>query len=74
MIRVAVSGIPRGYQFPRSDGNWLLDRHREKILAVSPDVKLLELPETAVHGMKIVEEIEIRARQRVAKFLGLTFP
>jgi len=59
MIRVAVSGIPRGYQFPRSDGNWLLDRHREKILAVSPDVKLLELPETAVHGMKIVEEIEI---------------
>jgi phosphoglycerate dehydrogenase-like enzyme len=59
MIRVAVSGIPRGYQFPRSDGNWLLDRHREQILAVSSEVKLLELPETAVHGMEIVEGIEI---------------
>ena len=59
MIRVAVSGIPRGYQFPRSDGNWLLDRHRERILAVSPEVELLELPETVVHGMEIVEGIDI---------------
>jgi phosphoglycerate dehydrogenase-like enzyme len=59
MIRVAVSGIPRGYQFPRSDGNWLLDKHREQILAVSHEVELLELPETVVHGMEIVEGIEI---------------
>jgi phosphoglycerate dehydrogenase-like enzyme len=59
MIRVAVSGIPRGYQFPRSDGNWLMDKHREQILAVSPEVELLELPETVVHGMEIVEGIEI---------------
>jgi lactate dehydrogenase-like 2-hydroxyacid dehydrogenase len=59
MIRVAVSGIPRGYQFPRSDGNWLLDKHREQILSVSPEVELLELPETVVHRMEIVEGIEI---------------
>jgi phosphoglycerate dehydrogenase-like enzyme len=59
MIRIAVSGIPRGYQFSRSDSNWLLDRHRDQILAVSPEVELLELPETAVHGMEIVEGIEV---------------
>jgi phosphoglycerate dehydrogenase-like enzyme len=59
MIRVAVSGIPRGYQFPRSDGNWLLDKHREQILSVSPEVELLELPEPVVHRMEIVEGIEI---------------
>ncbi len=59
MIRVAVSGIPRGYHFPHPDGNWLLDRHRKQILAVSPDVELVELPETIVHGMKSVENIEV---------------
>jgi D-2-hydroxyacid dehydrogenase (NADP+) len=59
LIRVAVSGIPRGYQFPRPDGNWLLDRHREQILAVSPEIELVELPETVVHGMDSVEGIEV---------------
>jgi phosphoglycerate dehydrogenase-like enzyme len=59
MVRVAVSGIPRGYQFPRPDGNWLLPQHREQILAVSPEIELIELPETKVHGMKSVEDIEV---------------
>ena len=59
MIRVAVSGIPRGYQFSRPDGNWLLDRHREQILAVSPELELVELPETVVHGMASVEGVEV---------------
>jgi len=59
LIRVAVSGIPRGYHFPHPDGNWLLDRHREQILAVSPEVELVKLPETIVHGMKSVENIEV---------------
>lgn len=59
MIRVAVSGIPRGYQFPRPDGNWLLDRHREQILAVSPEVELVEIPEAVVHGSARVEGVEV---------------
>ncbi len=59
MIRVAVSGIPRGYQFPRPDGNWLSERHREEILSVSPEIELVELPETIVHGLKTVEGVEV---------------
>lgn len=59
MIRVAVSGIPRGYQFPRPDGNWLQDNHRRQILDVSPEVELVELPEAVVHGMGSVEGIEV---------------
>ena len=59
LIRVAVSGIPRGYQFPRPDGNWLQDKHRKLILAVSPKIELVELPETVVHDMKSVEGIEV---------------
>jgi D-2-hydroxyacid dehydrogenase (NADP+) len=59
LIRVAVSGIPRGYQFPRPDGNWLLERHRQQILAVSPKIELVELPETVVHGIRSVEGIEV---------------
>ncbi len=44
MIRVAVSGIPRGYQFPRPDGNWLQDKHREILLAAARGVELVEIP------------------------------
>lgn len=43
-IRVAVSGIPRGYHYPREDGNWLQDKHREQILAISPSIDLVEIP------------------------------
>ncbi len=49
-IRVVVSGIPRGYQFPRPDGNWLQERHRRRILETSPDVELIEAPADQVKG------------------------
>ena len=44
VLRVAVSGIPRGYQFSRSDGNWMTDEHKKKIKAISPDIELVEIP------------------------------
>ncbi len=43
-IKVAVSGIPRGYQYPRSDLNWLQERHIAQIKAVSPLIELFEVP------------------------------
>lgn len=43
-IRVAVSGIPRGYQFPRPDLNWLQPKHIERIMAISPEIELVEVP------------------------------
>ena len=49
-IRVAVSGIPRGYQFPRPDGNWLQEKHRRRILETSPDIELIEVPADRVKG------------------------
>ena len=59
MIRVAVSGIPRGHQSPRPDGNWLTERQRQRILSISPKIELLELPEQVVHGMKWVDGVEV---------------
>ncbi|MFO8059080.1 MAG: D-2-hydroxyacid dehydrogenase [Bacillota bacterium] len=44
MIRIAVSGIPRGFHFPHPDGNWLQREHREQILSLSGDIELLEIP------------------------------
>jgi D-2-hydroxyacid dehydrogenase (NADP+) len=55
-IRVAVSGIPRGYQLPRLNGNWLQERHRRRILETSPDVELIEVP---ADGVKGDEEAEV---------------
>jgi D-2-hydroxyacid dehydrogenase (NADP+) len=55
-IRVAVSGIPRGYQFPRLDGNWLQEKHRKRILETSPNVDLIEVP---ADGVKGDEEAEV---------------
>ncbi|MBN2336332.1 D-2-hydroxyacid dehydrogenase [Candidatus Bathyarchaeota archaeon] len=49
-IRVAVSGIPRGYQYPRPDGNWLQEKHRRQILGVSPEIELIEVPADKVTG------------------------
>ncbi len=43
-IRVAVSGIPRGYQYPRPDLNWLQEKHIAQIEAVSPMIELIEVP------------------------------
>lgn len=43
-VKVVVSGIPRGYHFPRPDGNWLQKRHREQIESVSEAIRLVEIP------------------------------
>ena len=43
-ISVAVSGIPRGYQFPLQYGQWLQDKHKEQIRTIAPNVELLEIP------------------------------
>ena len=55
-IRVAVSGIPRGCQFTRPDGNWLQEKHKEQILAISPDIELIEIP---AHKVTDVEDTEV---------------
>ena len=52
MIRIAVSGIPRGYHFPRSDGNWLQEQHKEEILSISSDIELVEIPAHLVDDVK----------------------
>lgn len=54
-VRVAVSGIPRGHQFPKADGNWLDDDHRRRILAVSPRIELLEIPADRVRNVDGIE-------------------
>ena len=43
-IHVVVSGIPRGYHFPRSDGNWLQKHHIQQITDQSPRIHLREIP------------------------------
>jgi phosphoglycerate dehydrogenase-like enzyme len=47
-IRVAVSGIPRGFQLPRSDLNWLQDKHIDQILSISTEIELIEVPPNKV--------------------------
>jgi len=56
-IRVAVSGVPRGYQFPRPDGNWLQEKHRRRILETSPDIELIEVPADRVKGDEEAEVV-----------------
>ena len=59
-MRVAVSGVPRGYQAPRQDGSWLQEEHRRRIEALSPDVELVEMPQREVHGIAgKVEGVEV---------------
>jgi phosphoglycerate dehydrogenase-like enzyme len=55
-MKVAVSGIPRGYQFPRADGNWLKQEHKEQILAISERIELIEIP---AHDVVAVDGVEI---------------
>jgi len=55
-IRVAVSGIPRGYHFTRKDGNWLQEKHKEQILTISSAIELMEIPAC---GLGDVEGIEV---------------
>jgi phosphoglycerate dehydrogenase-like enzyme len=47
-LQIAVSGIPRGYHFPRPDGNWLQPAHRAQIEAISPRIQLTEIPAAEV--------------------------
>ena len=56
-IRVAVSGIPRGYQFPLPDGNWLQERHQRRILETSQDIEVIEVPPNRVKGDEEAEVV-----------------
>jgi len=64
-LKVVVSGIPRGYQHPRPDGNWLQEKHRERILGVSPDVELQEVPAGQVGGDVDAEVVLAEGGNRV---------
>ena len=55
-MKIAVSSIPRGYQFPGPDGNWLLDKHRAQIFAAAPGAQLVEI---SAHQLAEVEGIEV---------------
>lgn len=55
-LRIAVSGIPRGYQFPEADGTWLQESHQQQILDISPRIEVVEIP---AHRVTNVEGIEI---------------
>lgn len=54
-LQIAVSGIPRGYQRPRADGNWLRECHRKQILDISPRIRLLEIPAQRVEETAGIE-------------------
>jgi len=55
-LKIAVSGVPRGYRFPRADGNWLRQVHREQILDISARIQLVEIP---AHEVTETEGIEV---------------
>jgi len=60
MVRVVVSGIPRGFQVPLPDGNWLSEKHRRQIEGISPEVELIEIPQGMVHNVEgKVEGVEV---------------
>lgn len=51
-MKIVISGVPRGLQNPRPDGNWLTEEQRRRIEAVSPDVELVEMPQSEVHEVE----------------------
>ena len=51
-MKIVVSGVPRGHQSPRPDGNWLTEEQRRRIEAVAPGVELVEMPQREVHKVK----------------------
>lgn len=57
-IHVAVSGIPRGYHFPRPDGNWLQKHHIQKITDISPRIRLREIPAHEIESTE-VSDVEV---------------
>jgi phosphoglycerate dehydrogenase-like enzyme len=65
VLKVAISGIPRGYQFPKSDGNWLTDHHKEKILSLSPDIELIEIPADKVRDISGIEVLLAEGGNRI---------
>lgn len=64
-IRVAVSGIPRGYHYPRMDGNWLQEKHREQICAISPAIDLVEIPARRVSEVEGIEVLLAEGGNRI---------
>ena len=59
-MKVVVSGVPRGLQNPRSDGNWLTMEQRRSIEAVSSDIELVEMPQSMVHEIEgDIEGVEV---------------
>lgn len=59
-LRIAVSGIPRGFQFQKPDGNWLSAEHVRKIRDVVSDVELIEIPAREIKtNEEMIEGIEI---------------
>lgn len=65
VLNVAVSGIPRGYQFPRQDGNWLSDKHKKQILSLSSDIELFEIPAHKVNNVSGIEVVLAEGGNRV---------
>ena len=60
MVKVVVSGIPRGYQMPKEDGNWIQEKHRRQIMSVSPELELVEMPQGDVHKVSgLIEGFEV---------------
>ena len=51
-MKIVISGVPRGLQNPRPDGNWLTKEQRQRIEVVSPDIELVEMPQSEVHGVE----------------------
>lgn len=47
--RILVSGVPRGLQQPRPDGNWLTDAHKAEITAACGSVRCEILEAPAAH-------------------------
>jgi phosphoglycerate dehydrogenase-like enzyme len=64
-LRIAVSGIPRGLQSPRADGNWLTEAHRRQILAISPRIELLEIPADQVRDVDGIEVLLAEGGNRI---------
>ena len=65
VLKVAVSGIPRGYQFPGPDGNWMTDKHREQIASISSDIELIEIPAHKVDNVSGIDVVLAEGGNRV---------
>jgi len=64
-LKIAVSGIPRGYRFPRADGNWLREGHRKQILDISAHIQLVEIPADRVKEPEGIEVLLAEGGNRI---------